>query len=225
MRCSHYGAPGMLYLLSGVCWLCVFSLSMRYCMQFFLVYAPYVSVQCDALYLSQSIFYSHSFLVYVLCVPQCPHCFAGSVNVTSVIKHFQQLWLWKSARRWTCFFLFCVSLGQRWCPHCAICFVGSGPQLPIWHQNPINCIPMYILNRADECIQYNLNRADEWTFSIVFPCTMYILNRAEEWTISNVFSCTLYILIVFPRTFSIVLRYTFLTSETSQMKKITVKNF
>ena len=40
----------------------------------------------------------------------------------------------------------CSCVPTEW----ATCLVGSGPQVPIWHQNPINCIPMYILNRADE---------------------------------------------------------------------------
>ena len=151
MRCSHGGAPGMLYLLFRVCWQCVFSLSMQYCMQFFFgqsficlsaVWCPvFVSVyflftffsglcsvrpavspllrwfcKCDQCYQAFSTVMTmmmhkrkgHVFCVFsFFCVcPHCAICFGKSFNVTSVIKHFQQLWLWKSIRRWSMFFFF-----------------------------------------------------------------------------------------------------------------------
>ena len=112
-------------------------------------------VQCICLYICL-----YPFSIHICISGLCSLCPAVSpmfLNVSSAIKN-----LLKSARTYClCVFLFCVS--PQWCPHCAICFVGSGPQLPIWHQNPINCIPMYILNRADEC-----------TISIVSSCTSSI---------------------------------------------------
>ena len=47
----------------------------------------------------------HVFCVFsFFCVcPHCAICFGKSFNVTSVIKHFQQLWLWKSILRWSMF--------------------------------------------------------------------------------------------------------------------------
>ena len=45
------------------------------------------------------------FSFFCVC-PHCAICFGKSFNVTSVIKHFQQLWLWKSIRRWSMFFFF-----------------------------------------------------------------------------------------------------------------------
>ena len=91
----------------------MFFVLIQYCLFVFLFWSMFHMSQCDALYLSQPIFYSHSFLVYVLLVRQClHHCFGGFVNVTSVIKNFQPVWLWKSARKNNMFFvcfLFCVS--------------------------------------------------------------------------------------------------------------------
>ena len=80
-----------------------------------------------------------------------------------------QFLFWFMSQCDTLYFLFtffsglCSVSRPQQCPHSAACFVDSGPQLPIWHQNPINCIPMYILNRADEC-----------TISIVSSCTSSI---------------------------------------------------
>ena len=112
--------------------------------------------QWGAVYLSVhlfiSIFYSHLHFWFMFSVSR------SVPNVSKCNQCYQNMTLKNIF--FVCF-LFCVS--PQWCPHCAICFVGSGPQLPIWHQNPINCIPMYILNRADEC-----------TISIVSSCTSSI---------------------------------------------------
>ena len=138
----------------------------------------YTMSQSDALYMSpQSIFYSHSFLVYVLCVPHCPHCFCkcdqcyqAFSTVMTLKKHE------KKEHVFVCVF---YSVCRR-VPTVLYASLVFGPQLPIWHQIPINCIPMYILNRADECIQYILNRADEWTISIVLSGTFSLYSDIQS---------------------------------------------
>ena len=157
--CRHCGAPCMyavylLFMFVGLMFLCP---KLNNCSSFFsgLCFICLSGVQCICLYICL-----YPFSIHICISGLCSLCPAVSpmfLNVSSAIKN-----LLKSARTYClCVFLFCVS--PQWCPHCAICFVGSGPQLPIWHQNPINCIPMYILNRADEC-----------TISIVSSCTSSI---------------------------------------------------
>ena len=93
-----------------------------------------------------------------------------------------QFLFWFMSQCDTLYFLFtffsglCSVSRPQQCPHSAACFVDSGPQLPIWHQNPINCIPMYILNPADECIHLQSQLC-----SCAF-CLIYILNiRRSRW--------------------------------------------
>ena len=155
MSCTNY-ALYLLFILVGL----MFILPIQYCLFAFLFWSMFHMSQRDALYLS--IFYSHSFLVYVLLVPQCLHCFGGFVNVTSVIKNFQQLWLWKRARKssvFLCVLYFvcptlvvvaplCYMLRRFWAPTPDL--ASESDQLyshvhsqSRWRVYNLNCIPMY----------------------------------------------------------------------------------
>ena len=152
----------LLFIFVGLTFLCP---KPNNCLGFFsgLCFICLSGVQCICLYICL-----YPFSIHICISGLCSLCPAVSpmfLNVTSVIKNFQQTWLWEIYFL-VCFSILCVPavvsplcymLRRFWAPTPDL--ASESDQLyshvhsqSRWRVYNLNCILMYIVNLTDECI-------------------------------------------------------------------------